>query len=196
MSAGMQRFTLALVASIAAACGGAAPKSAPPPAHAEPAAAPARPPVNEVAPAQGALGCADCGGDGYGGATYASAFASLADADVGGAGVRQPSVQLGAVATPGALDREAIRGGIKAHIGKIKYCYEKELLADPSLQGTVQATFTIGATGRVVSSTATGINARLATCIADAVAAIEFPPPAGGGNVNVTYPFVFRPEGG
>jgi hypothetical protein len=33
------------------------------------------------------------------------------------------------------------------------------------------------------------------SCVAEAVRAIQFPKPKGGGMVNVRYPFIFQPAG-
>jgi hypothetical protein len=57
--------------------------------------------------------------------------------------------------------------------------------------------FTIGPDGRVLSSTATGTASRaVRQGIARVVRTWRFPRPAGGGNVIVSYPFVFRSAGG
>lgn len=107
-----------------------------------------------------------------------------------------PQVRIGMPDTQGGLDKPVIRRYIKRNLTKITYCYEKELNAKPTLEGTVRAQFTISATGAVTSSTASGVDDAVATCIASVIRAIEFPKPQGGGNVNVSYPFVFRPAGG
>lgn len=37
-------------------------------------------------------------------------------------------------------------------------------------------------------------SASVDTCVADAIKAIRFPAPDGGGTMQVRYPFVFRPS--
>lgn len=102
--------------------------------------------------------------------------------------ISQPDVQ-------GDLDKAIIRRYIKRNIQKISYCYEKQLLAKPSLAGTVQAQFFISPTGSVTSSQGSGLDPEVAGCVADVIRGIEFPKPKGGGGVQVNYPFNFRPAG-
>jgi hypothetical protein len=102
--------------------------------------------------------------------------------------ISQPNVQ-------GDLDKAIIRRYIKRNIQKISYCYEKQLLAKPSLAGTVQAQFFISPNGNVTSSQGSGLDADVANCVADVIRGIEFPKPKGGGGVQVNYPFIFRPTG-
>ena len=79
---------------------------------------------------------------------------------------------------------------------KIRSCYERQLLADPTLQGTVVVQFFIGPTGSVTSATARGLHGNVSTCLAEVVSHISFPRPGGGAGVHVkSYPFEFRPSG-
>jgi hypothetical protein len=105
-----------------------------------------------------------------------------------------PSVKIGQPSATGDLDKAMIRRYVKRNIQKITYCYEKELVADDTLQGTVKAEFTISPDGAVTSSTASGVHADVASCVAQVIEAIEFPKPKGGGAVHVSYPFTFRPD--
>lgn len=102
--------------------------------------------------------------------------------------ISQPNVQ-------GDLDKAIIRRYIRRNIQKISYCYEKQLLAKPSLSGTVTAQFFISPNGSVTSSQGSGLDPDVAACVADVVRGIEFPKPKGGGGVQVNYPFIFRPAG-
>lgn len=206
----MSKLGFALVVTIGmVACGGASQQAEPQPARAPastaaaPAASPpARTPVVEEARSAGVLGALACG-DGAGGATYggepagctADVFASIDTAADPGA-VAVPSVQVGEPAAPPGLDRAIIRRYVMRSIGRIRFCYEKALLGDPSLKGTVTAKFTIGRDGHVSGSTASGLTPAVASCVAEAIAAIQFPRPDGALSVTVTYPFAFHPEGG
>jgi hypothetical protein len=116
-----------------------------------------------------------------------------------GAGVTVPTLTIGQPNTTGDLDKAIIRRYIRRNIQKLQYCYEKELLVTPKLQGVATAAFTIGVDGKVTTSSASGLrNANVETCIADVIKNIEFPkpkPPAAGGaatDVVVSYPFTFR----
>jgi hypothetical protein len=107
-----------------------------------------------------------------------------------------PTVSIGQPNSQGDLDKAIIRRYIKRDIQKIQYCYEKALLAKPGLAGTVQTQFFIQPSGSVASATASGVDAQVASCIAEVIKAIQFPQPKGGGGVQVNYPFTFRPTGG
>jgi pSer/pThr/pTyr-binding forkhead associated (FHA) protein len=107
-----------------------------------------------------------------------------------------PQVRIGQPSAVGDLDKAIIRRYIKRNISKITYCYEKQLLAKPGLQGTVSTQFFISPNGTVASANASGVDGEVASCVASVLKAIEFPKPKGGGGVQVNYPFTFRPSGG
>ena len=106
-----------------------------------------------------------------------------------------PTVSIGQPNAQGDLDKAIIRRYIKRNVQKIQYCYEKELLAKPTLAGTVQAQFFITPNGTVASSTGNGVDPEVASCVAAVIKNIEFPKPKGGGGVQVNYPFIFRASG-
>ena len=56
------------------------------------------------------------------------------------------------------------------------------------------AQFTIDSSGKVVASTATGLDQAVASCVAGVIQTIEFPAYEGDGTIQVTYPFTFQPE--
>ncbi len=107
-----------------------------------------------------------------------------------------PSVRIGQPQSGGGLDKAIIRRYIKRNIQKITYCYEKQLLASPGLEGTVNTQFFISPNGTVTTANASGVNGEVASCVASVIKGIEFPKPKGGGGVQVNYPFNFRPTGG
>lgn len=88
------------------------------------------------------------------------------------------------------LDKSIIRRYVKRATEKIRYCYEKELLANPSLEGTVMSSFVISPTGTVINSKANGVDDKVSSCVAGVVGSIAFPRP--GDAVQVNYPFNFR----
>lgn len=95
----------------------------------------------------------------------------------------------------GGLDREIIAQTIKAYLGQILYCYERQLSASPELFGKVAVRFTIGPTGGVMTQAIGDTTLRNATvegCILNKVASWKFPAPNGGTKVMVTYPFLFK----
>jgi hypothetical protein len=107
-----------------------------------------------------------------------------------------PQVRIGQPNAVGDLDKAIIRRYIKRNIQKITYCYEKQLLAKPGLQGTVSTQFFITPNGNVAQSSGSGVDGEVSSCVAAVIKAIEFPKPKGGGGVQVNYPFTFRPTGG
>ncbi|MBA3502594.1 MAG: AgmX/PglI C-terminal domain-containing protein [Myxococcota bacterium] len=108
-------------------------------------------------------------------------------------GKRIPTATLGQPNAMGDLDKALIRKFVKSSVHKMEACYTKALANDPSLAGTVNVTFFILPTGKVASSTASGVDPELSNCVAGVIKAIEFPKPKGGGGVQVNYPFTFRP---
>ena len=107
---------------------------------------------------------------------------------------RQPSHIQG-----GALSKEVIASIVHKHENEIRYCYESALNGHPDLYGKVSVAFTIGGTGDVseaaIGESSLG-NAGVEACIATKVRRWKFPEPHGGGEVFVTYPWIFKPAGG
>lgn len=108
-----------------------------------------------------------------------------------------PTVKAGPPSHGGAaLDPQIIRRFVHRNLSKIRYCYEKELVADPSLGGTVTVHFTIGPDGHVASASASGSGMPVVeACVISTIRTIQFPRPVGGGAVTVKYPFVFASAG-
>jgi len=92
----------------------------------------------------------------------------------------------------GGYDKQLIRRYIRRHIDQLSYCYEKQLLAHPSIEGEVAVTFMISAAGAVQSTSATGFDPEVASCLAGVIKAIEFPATPDGTGVQVNYPFHFH----
>lgn len=106
--------------------------------------------------------------------------------------IGQPDVRPTVPDGDGQLDRAIVRRYIKRNIQRIRYCYEKELVAKPTLRGVVQTTFTIVETGLVGTVSASGVDPAVASCVGGVIKGIEFPKPKGSGGVTVGYPFIFR----
>jgi TonB family protein len=96
----------------------------------------------------------------------------------------------------GSIDKEIIRAEILTHGPEAQSCYQPELDKNQKLSGKVMVQFTIAATGDVIASTlqqSTINNKTVESCIVGVVRCWKFPPPAGGGIVIISYPFVFTP---
>jgi len=142
----------------------------------------------------GNLGTIGKGGDHGNGSGYGRGAGSL-----GGKRARQPDVIPGVATVRGSLDKEIIRRIIRRHINEVRFCYEQQLAAHRELAGRMVVQFNIAPSGQVLSSvmqSSTLSNVRVESCTLLAVRRWEFPKPAGGGLVNVSYPFVFTPAGG
>lgn len=99
----------------------------------------------------------------------------------------------------GGLSQEVVGQYIKRYWAQIKFCYERELTKNPNLYGKVTITFTIGGNGRISEAQVmqtTMNNANVEECILRVIRRIIFPQPKGGGQVIVTYPFLFQLAGG
>jgi hypothetical protein len=106
---------------------------------------------------------------------------------------RAPQLQFGDATVQGGLDKNIIRRFIRRRLARIRFCYEKELLAQPDLAGTLVANFQITSTGSVQGARASGIgNRNVESCVTQAIQSIQFPKPQGGGVVSVRYPFNFQ----
>jgi hypothetical protein len=108
----------------------------------------------------------------------------------------QPNSPLHA-AGRGVLPREVTQKVINDNFLDIQRCYEAELLRNPTLTGTVQVEWVVGATGLVTAARQTSGELRspsMVNCMLRAIRAWRFPPPHGGEAV-VTYPFTFKSAG-
>jgi pSer/pThr/pTyr-binding forkhead associated (FHA) protein len=103
-----------------------------------------------------------------------------------------PKVHIGNAIATGDLDKNIIRRYIRRKLPQIKYCYEKQLLVNQGLSGTVVSEFNIMPDGSVKGSKASGVNDTVSSCVAGVIGTIQFPKPKGAGLVKVRYPFTFR----
>ncbi len=114
------------------------------------------------------------------------AFAHLADP--------APTVKfLPAKVSNAGLDPLIVRRFLKRNANKITYCYQKRVLAEPALHGTVLAEFTVSAEGQVTDATAAGVDAEVEQCVVEVIKSIEFPRPRAGA-IKVTVPLRLRVE--
>jgi len=104
-------------------------------------------------------------------------------------------VSLSTPVVMGALPREVIQKVINDNKAQIRYCYEIELQRDQTLEGKVAVKWIIAATGaveKVVVTESTVKSAKVGQCLSEKIKGWRFPQPAGGGIVEVNYPFVFK----
>lgn len=101
------------------------------------------------------------------------------------------------------LNKSTIRAGLASARAEVLGCYEAALLRAPDLEGTltvrvvVEGEPDIGgmiSSADIVNDASTIDDAALASCVVDAVSAIDLPAPAEGVAVTVHYPFTFAPR--
>lgn len=98
----------------------------------------------------------------------------------------EPGLDLEELEVAGKLDQAIVRRYIKRNFQKLRYCYEKELVAKPKLgAGKVKAAFEIAGDGKVSSMTANGVDVQVSDCIAHVLRYAEYPKPADGKPVKV-----------
>ncbi|MHB1843821.1 MAG: AgmX/PglI C-terminal domain-containing protein [Deltaproteobacteria bacterium] len=140
-----------------------------------------------------ALGIGGLGtkGNGHGRGGYGSI-------DLGGRGKGDTRIVPGRTTVVGSLSKDIIAKIIRRHWNEIKYCYETELNKNPNLYGKVSVAFTIDGAGSVSDANVnetTMNNSNVESCMLTRVRRWRFPEPKGGGQVFVTYPWVFKAAG-
>jgi TonB family protein len=98
----------------------------------------------------------------------------------------------------GGLDKDIVRRVIRSNLNQIRFCYEKELIKTPQLNGRLAVQFVIAGTGVVstaVIKDSTLGSSGVESCVTQAVRRWSFPQGRSAGMTMVTYPFVFAPAG-
>lgn len=137
---------------------------------------------------RGIAGIGTAGRLGGGGMAYGSGVGLGSKTDRGVIGLSTPVVM-------GALPKEVIQKVINENKNQVRYCYEVELQRNQNLEGKVSLKWIISATGsvaKVIVTDTTLNNATVENCIKSKVMGWKFPAPAGGGIVEVNYPFVLK----
>lgn len=112
-----------------------------------------------------------------------------------GSGKGQGLIDLETPTIEGALSADVIKRVINENKNQIRYCYEVELQHNQSLEGRIEMHWIIAADGSVsaVNVKDSSIkNANVENCLMRKIRTWKFPQPAGGGVVEVNYPFVFK----
>ncbi|NRB41940.1 MAG: AgmX/PglI C-terminal domain-containing protein [Pseudomonadales bacterium] len=136
------------------------------------------------------------------GAALASG-SQLASLKAHGAGQR--SVQAKVTAAPiraakihgGGISRDAVRRVIDSHMDEVSYCYETALASQSNLSGKIIYDWTIRTDGSVANvgiKSSTIRSVELNDCIRNAIKRWQFPQPSGG-DVYISYPFIFDQVG-
>jgi hypothetical protein len=141
------------------------------------------------------LGLARIGTNGIGGglANYGDGKGGLRGKENGeiGLGPGKPEVV-------GSIDPELIRKVVHEHRAQIRTCYETQLTTRPNLAGKLVSAWTIDPAGAVTEAHTQESTLRdrsVESCVEAKIKTWRFPIPKGGGEVFVTYPFIFTPGG-
>lgn len=141
----------------------------------------------------GTIGLGSYGAIGHGSGTGQGGYGH--SAGFRGNGAKPPQVRAGNVMVGvGAMDKNVIRRVIRQQLPRVRFCYERQLQARPTLSGKVVAQFEISPEGATTNVDVKGLDPSVSMCIAHALRTVRFPKPRGGGVVKVSYPFVFTPS--
>jgi hypothetical protein len=101
----------------------------------------------------------------------------------------------GGVMTSGSYRQEHIREAVRSRSARIRRCYERALVVDPTAAGKIMFALTIagGKSTKVKITSRTLKDPAVATCIADELRTLTFPRALYAGIVEANYPFTFRP---
>lgn len=102
---------------------------------------------------------------------------------------REPAVDLEPAMVTGRLDRDVVRRALRRHLAHIRYCYEKRLLAAPTLAGTLLLRFDVDAAGAASAASATGLDDEVASCVVAVIQRPDFVVGAGPGGAEIALRF-------
>jgi pSer/pThr/pTyr-binding forkhead associated (FHA) protein len=94
----------------------------------------------------------------------------------------------------GSMDPNIIRQILLEHLPQFRYCYQRELDRADKFDSTIVLNFMIGASGHVTQASASNSSApeQVQGCVVNVLKGIVFPPPKGGGNIEVRQPMNFQ----
>lgn len=116
--------------------------------------------------------------------------ASASESAEGEATEEEPSVEAGGI-SGGGRERSVLARVIRRHINEVRYCYERQLVQEPDLEGNLVVRFTIQPDGTVGAVEITsGVHDEVDSCVVGRIRAWTFP--AAEGITVVNYPFVFQ----
>ena len=103
-----------------------------------------------------------------------------------------PTVSIASLVVTGPLEKDIVRRYLRRNNNKFTYCYEKHLLVDDKLKGTLKAAYEITADGTVANAGTMGVEGEAAACTKKVLERIEYPRPKGDKSVAVKVDFVLR----
>lgn len=98
----------------------------------------------------------------------------------------------------GSMSKSSIQSVIRKNISRVNRVYERALQKDPGLKGKIVVSFVVGPKGTVTSARITYSTIKsleMQAEILKVIKSLKFPKPAGGGIIQVSYPFIFQSAG-
>ena len=89
-------------------------------------------------------------------------------------------MRLGIPVVTGGLDKAVVRRYVQRQLRRVIDCYEKELVTDPDLEGTVVVDVQLDEGGQVLAASANGVSETVSGCIARAMGSMVYPAPRDG----------------
>ena len=93
--------------------------------------------------------------------------------------------------TDGDISSTKVHDYLRRSQDDFKSCYDKRLVANPTLAGRVTVEFKVSPFGRPSGVTAVGLDDQLDACVASAVRSTQLPKPYGGGYAAARVVIVF-----
>jgi len=98
----------------------------------------------------------------------------------------------------GSMDPDLIRKILRDNVPLFSNCYQKELEGSGDISGLVKLNFEIGSSGSVGKASTTTAESKIPqsvlSCVTSVLKGISFPPPMGGGSVEVVQPLNLQPK--
>ena len=96
------------------------------------------------------------------------------------------------------MDPDLIRKILRDNVPLFSNCYQKELEGSGDISGLVKLNFEIGSSGSVTKASTTTADSKIPQsvigCVTSVLRGIQFPPPMGGGSVEVVQPLNLQPK--
>jgi hypothetical protein len=128
----------------------------------------------------GTIGLGNYGTLGHGSGTGQGYGTGTGRGGLRGRATPAPTVRLSVTQVNGGLDKAIVTRILRRSLGRVTYCYEKQLLVEPGLSGRLTLGFEIAEDGVIASPHATGVNDEVASCVETALASVRFPRPSSG----------------
>jgi hypothetical protein len=105
---------------------------------------------------------------------------------------KPPAITFGAFHIVGG-DPKATEASVRSALAEYETCYRRRALVEPTLGGTISLTLFVTPNGTVSSAAGSGVNVRVANCIAEVAKAVEYLRIKEGGGSQVSVKLTLTP---